>query len=161
MHESEIYECLTDSDGSTRDITFTPSSMHNLKAFLCLFLVAFDEGELYDQDGEAINLTPECVDSYVKTHPEGCIHGQLQSSNSFVSQVHLFIDWPEDEKVCIEISYFPSDLKNNFTVLAFFEILNKWWALLESDEVFVRYENASWEFYNPKDLGVFYHSTRA
>jgi hypothetical protein len=39
--------------------------------------------------------------------------------------------------------------------------LHEWWDILQAKEVFVRYENASWEFYNPEGLGVFYHAAKA
>ncbi|OZG69930.1 hypothetical protein BTA51_28680 [Hahella sp. CCB-MM4] len=161
MNEAEILEYLTDSDGSTRDITFTPAALDCVEMFTKLFLEAFDDGELLDQDGEIVELSAESVMSYIKTREEGCIHGQLKSSDSFVSQVHLFLDWPEDEKIAVEISYFPNDLCGEFTTSQFFETLTKWWNALQAHEVFVRYENASWDFYNPNGLGVFYHAVKA
>lgn len=161
MNEARILEYLTDSDGSTRDITFTPAALDCVEIFTKLFLEVFNDGELLDQDGETVELSVESVMSYIKTHGEGCIHGQLKSSDSFISQVHLFLDWPEDEKIAVEISYFPNDLCVEITASLFFEALNKWWSALQANEVFVRYENASWEFYNPKGLGVFYHGVKA
>ena len=161
MNESEILEYLTDCDGTTRDITFTPATLSCVDQFLKLVFEVFSGGGLLDQDGEAVNLSPEDVVFYIKNRVEGCVHGQLKSRNGFVSQVHLFIDWPEDGKIAVELSFFPDDLSSTFTVSAFFEMLNSWWSALQANEVFVRYENASWEFYNPKGLGVFYHAVKA
>jgi len=161
MDETKILEYLTDNDGSTRDITFTPASLDCVEQFVKLFFEAFGNGELFDQDGEVVEISSEGIASYINEREKGCIHGQLRSSESFVSQVHLFIDWPEDEKIAIEISFFPADLSNAFTVSLFLETLNNWWNVLQANEVFVRYENASWEYYNSKGLGVFYHATKA
>ncbi|SHO54647.1 hypothetical protein [Vibrio quintilis] len=161
MNEAMIVEYLTDSDGSTRDITFTPATLVCVEEFLKQFLDAFYDGELLDQDGELVELSSRDVMSYVKEREAGCIHGQLKSSDSFVSQVHLFLDWPEDEEIAIEISYFPSDLTDGFTTSLFFDTLNQWWNVLQANEVFVRYENVSWELYNPDGPGVFYHATKA
>lgn len=160
MKDAEILEYLTDSDGSTRDITFTPATLGCVEKFARIFLEAFNDGELLDQDGEVVEMSAESVVSYIADLEEGCIHGQLKSSDSFVSQVHLFLDWPEDGKIAVEISYFPNDLYGGFSTSIFFEVLKKWWSALQSNEVFVRYENASWEFYNPEGLGVFYHATK-
>jgi hypothetical protein len=90
MEDTKILEYLTDSDGSTRDITFTPANYSFVEIFLRLFLVVFNEGELLDQDGEKVEISPEYVMSYINKRNEGCIHGQLKSNDSFVSQVHLF-----------------------------------------------------------------------
>ncbi|WP_444915787.1 hypothetical protein [Microbulbifer sp. TRSA007] len=161
MNEAEVLEYLTDSDGSTRDITFTPATLACVEKFIKLFLEEFSDGELLDQDGEVVEMSSESVVSYITQREEGCIHGQLKSRDSFVSQVHLFLDWSEGEKIAVEISYFPNDLCGDFTTSIFFEALNSWWGALQADEVFVRYENASWEFYDPEGLGVFYHAVKA
>ncbi|WHI45951.1 hypothetical protein [Microbulbifer sp. VAAF005] len=161
MNEAEVLEYLTDSDGSTRDITFTPTTLACVGKFIELFLEEFSDGELLDQDGEVVEMSSESVVSYITQREEGCIHGQLKSRDSFVSQVHLFLDWSEGEKIAVEISYFPNDLCSDFTTSIFFEALNSWWGALQANEVFVRYENASWEFYDPEGLGVFYHAVKA
>lgn len=161
MDEERFFEYLTESDGSTRDITFTPSALVCVDKFLSSFLEAYPEGELFDQDGETVEISRSNVIGYMKNCSEGCIHGQLKSKTAFVSQVHIFFDWPEGEKVAIEISYFPIDLVSGFTSSIFMDNLNKWWKVLESEQVFVRYENASWDYYNPEGLGVFYHARKA
>ncbi len=160
MNEQEITEYLLDNDGSTRDINFTPSTLQNLSRFLKVFLSIYNRGELNDQDGEVVEISSTAVLEQLE-NKEGCIHGQLLGNNELISQVHLFIDWPEEEGFAIEISFFSEDLRNDFTLVGFMSQLNEWWNLLQAKEVFVRYENASWDFYNPKGLGVFFHDKRA
>lgn len=160
MNDAEILECLLDSDGSTRDITFTPASRECVSSFIKSFFKAYSVGELHDQDGEPVEID-HCVVMKKLEGDEGCIHGQLINDGGLIGQVHLFIDWPEDEMVAIEISFFPMDLDKEFSLKRFLSSLNEWWGLLQVSEVFVRYENASWEWYNPNGLGVFYHASKA
>ena len=160
MSDDEVLQYLLDSDGSTRDITFTPATHECVSEFLKVFLATYSAGELNDQDGLSVELSHQEVMNKLASK-EGCVHGQLKAEGSLIGQVQLFIDWPEDEKIAIEVSYFPCDLHEEFTLEKFLSKLNQWWGLLQSSEVFVRYENASWEWYNPKGLGVFYHASRA
>lgn len=159
MNEQEITEYLQDNDGTTRDITFTPSSLQNLFQFLELFLSAYRVGELTDQNGEIVEKNLDAILKKLQNN-EGCIHGQLIGSNEIIGQVHLFIDWPEEGGFAVEISFFSEDLRSDFTLSDFLSQLNEWWELLQTKEIFVRYENASWDYYDSKGLGVFYHDKR-
>lgn len=160
MDEATFLKYLTDSDGTTRDITFTPSPVHNVDKFMEIIVNDFLAGELFDQDGERVELDSKKIIGYIRERESGCIHGQLTSHSSFVNHIHLFIDWPEDANIAIEISYFPHDLIVGFSTSIFLATINRWWESLGCSDVFVRYENASWEFYNSNDLGVFYHATK-
>ena len=160
MNKQEITEYLLDNDGSTRDITFTPANLENLTIFLSSFLSYYDTGELNDQDGESIQIEVDSVLALLTSRNEGCIHGQLKARDALISQVYLFVDWPEESGYAIEISFFPEDLNANFSLEQFMVQLDEWWKSLDSEEVFVRYENASWDYYDPKGLGVFYHARR-
>ncbi|NVJ61548.1 MAG: hypothetical protein HWE27_14225 [Gammaproteobacteria bacterium] len=158
MKEAEILEYLTDNDGSSRDITFTHATFNNLYQFIKLFLETFGNGQLFDKSGKRVGVSTGNVISYIQKNKEGCIHGKLKSSDSFVSQIFLFLDWTKNTEIAVEISFSPKNLCDDFTSSMFFDALNKWWAVLKSEQVFVRHENASWDSYDPQGHGVFYHA---
>lgn len=157
--DQKFFGYLQDRDGSTRDINFTAASRENVATFLTSFLLEYSEGELNDQEGEVVEMNVSSVMKILE-NKTGTVHGQLKAKEAIIGQVHLFIDWPEESGFAIEISFFPQDLREELRLEQFLSQLNEWWDLLNSREVFVRYENASWDWYNPKDLGVFYHAVR-
>ena len=160
MKETDILEYLTDNDGTARDITFTHATFNNVYEFMRLFLNTFDSGQLFDKKGKRVGVSTGNVISYIQKNKQGCIHGKLKSSDSFVSQVFLFLDWTKNTEIAVEISFSPKDLCADFTESMFLKTLNQWWAALKADQVFVRHENASWDSYDPKGHGVFYHAVR-
>ena len=160
MDREEISKYLLDSDGSTRDITFTPANRENVLAFMKEIFSGYKSTSLNDNEGESITPSVEALESCLNTE-EGYIHGVFESNISLIRNIQVFLDWPEDGKFGVELSYFPQDINSDlFEFDKFFKKIYMWWDKLESEEIFIRYENASWEWYNPKDLGVFYHEKR-
>ena len=90
----------------------------------------------------------------------GYLHGHFRSPGALIEHIQLFIDWSDNAGYEVELSFFPTDLASTFTLDQFLGLLHQWWDALESDEVFVRYENASWDYCEPNGLGVFYHDKR-
>jgi hypothetical protein len=57
----------------------------------------------------------------------------------------------------IELSFFPADLDSEtFRVDSFIALIEAWQSVLGADDYFVRYENASWDWYDANGLGVIY-----
>jgi hypothetical protein len=154
--KNQILDYLLDNDGTTRDINFTPSTYEKTVEFLNQFMELYSSGEMHDQDGNEISLNSESFKEMFAVE-EGHIYGRFNEKSALIKHIQLFVDWPENGKAEIELSFFSDDTSNDFSYESFISQLNFWWKLLDSDEVFVRYENASWDYYDSHGLGVFLH----
>lgn len=154
----KIEKYLLEADGSTRDITFIPTtlgSIENLLAFLLdnKYLLY----EAYDNDGCSIKEKIQERDFTSLQLDEGSLFLKFRSGISIINNLIIFIDWPEDDKFAVEISFFPRDINMEiFTIENMMEYIEKLSILLNASDYFVRYENASWDLYDPKGLGVIY-----
>ncbi|WP_417387303.1 hypothetical protein [Gimesia sp.] len=160
MDDQEIMECLLDNDGSTRDINFTPAAFENVSLLISLLIDDYQQGVFFGPGGEQVEFESKAVCSLLGKEA-GTIYGYFESETALIKKLQLFLDWPEEGQCAVELSFFSDDLQADFKIERFLSQLNSWWDILKAREVFVRYENASWEWYNPNDLGVFYHQTRA
>lgn len=159
MEFQKLAEYLTDNDSTTREINFTPAEYENVIRLLELLFADYEKGSLFDQDGVGIALDVKVVCGFFQRE-SGYIHGAFESESALIKKVQLFLDWPEENRCAVKLSFFPDELDSTFNVEKFLTQLNIWWDVLDAAEVFVRYENAGWEWYNPHDLGVFYHQKR-
>jgi len=156
----KIDKYLRDSDGSTRDITFTPIPPEDLFNFLAKFFSEFSDISISDKDGNEVEANlPKVIDAL--SSDSGFIHGVLKSESFMVSPFQIFIDWENPHCFRVELSYFPQDIiTERFSVSTFLKKVISWWDLLRADEVFIRYENASWKWYDKQGLGVFFYKKR-
>lgn len=159
MDYQKLTESLLDNDSTTRDITFTPAEYGNVSRLLALLFTDYQKGSLSDQDGEKVALDVKVVSGLFQRET-GSVYGEFESESALIKSLMLFLDWSEEGKCAVELSFFSDELSSTFTIEKFLTQLNIWWDALDATEVFVRYENASWEWYNPHDLGVFYHRKR-
>ena len=160
MDYQKLTEYLLDKDGSNRDINFTPAVFENVGLLLSLLIADYQKGNFFDQDGVEIEFDSKAVCSLFE-RDAGFVCGYFESETALIKKLQLFLDWPEEDLCAVELSFSPGDLQADFKIELFLNKLNTWWNALQANEVFVRYENASWEWYDPNDLGVFYHQTRA
>lgn len=93
---------------------------------------------------------------------DGYIHIVLKDGGGMIPHVQLFIDENRDtNEYCLEVTFFPDDIDTKrFSLEAFQQLIEDWNAVLKSDDYFVRYENASWDLYDPSGLGVIYTRTQ-
>jgi hypothetical protein len=156
---AEIAEFLLDSDGTTRDVTFTPVGAASLRAFLNSLLSKYHVIKASDAEGKDVeSLFRADVGDDALGAPGGYVHAVLEGSEQLIPVLQLFIDWPVDEHAySLELSFFPSDLDAQaFQVHAFVALIEEWRSILGADDYFVRYENASWDWYDAAGLGVIY-----
>lgn len=160
MDYQKITEYLLDNDGSTRDINFTPAEYENVGLLISLLIADYQKGVFFEQDGVELDFDSKAVCRLFEREA-GSIYGYFESETVLIKKLQLFLDWPEEGLCAVELSFIPDDLQPDFKIELFLSKLNRWWDTLQASEVFIRYENASWEQYNPNDLGVFYHQSRA
>lgn len=156
---AEIAKFLLDSDGTTRDVTFTPVAAEGLGAFLNLLLSKYRVVNARDADGKDVaSLFRAGLGEDPFSNAGGYVHVVLERSGQLIPVLQLFIDWPVDEGAySLEVSFFPSDLDPQaFQVSAFVALIEEWRSVLGADDYFVRYENASWDWYDANGLGVIF-----
>jgi hypothetical protein len=156
---TEIAMFLLDADGSTRDVTFTPVSVEGLRAFLDLLLSKYDVVSARNADGKDVaSLLRAASGNDAFGDTVGYVHVVLEGFGLLIPVLQLFVDWPVDERAySLELSFFPSDLDAQaFQVHAFVALIEEWRSILDAEDYYVRYENASWELYDVDGLGVIY-----
>ena len=154
--ESQAEEWILDRDGSCRDVTFTPTSKAAVVALLKSLLSQYTASSAYDNNG--IDRSSQLQNDDPLTGIDGYIHIVLADGASLIPHLQLFIDEDRDvQKYCLEVTFFPNDINAQYWSLhAFRSLVDEWNAILKSDDYFVRYENASWDLYDPSGLGVIY-----
>ena len=155
----EVANCLLDSDETTRDITFTPVAAERIRAFVNSLLQAYETVMARDADSNDItSLFKNELQSDSLCTPAGYIHAVLKGSKQLIPALQVFIDWPMDRKgYGLELSFFPEDIDaSSFQIDAFLSLVAQWNVVLGADDYFVRYENASWDWYDANGLGVIY-----
>lgn len=155
----EIASAVLDADGTTRDVTFTPVAASRLQAFLRTSLGVYQIVEAHDGEGRDVAPLLRAY-SFGKlfSTSRGFAHAVVQASEQLIPVLRLFIDWPEDEnRYALELSFLPSDLDvQSFYIRDFVALIESWRSVLDAEDYFVRYENASWEWYDSGGLGVIY-----
>lgn len=156
---AQIARCLLDSDGTTRDVTFTPVGTERLLSFLKSLLPDYRVVMARDADGNDIAWLFEAgPENDLLAAPSGYIHAVFEGNAQLIPVLQVFIDWPVNQRGCgLELSFFPGDLdRQSFNVDAFVTLIETWRSILGADDYFVRYENASWDWYDADGLGVIY-----
>jgi hypothetical protein len=156
---AEIAKFLLDSDGTSRDVTFTPVGAEGLGAFLNLLLSKYHVVNARDADAKDVaSLFRAGLGEDRFRDTGGYVHVVFEGSGQLIPVLQLFMDWPVDEGAySLELSFFPSDLDpQSFQVSVFVELIEEWRSILGADDYFVRYENASWDWYDADGLGVIY-----
>lgn len=154
--ESQAEEWILDCDGSCRDVTFTPTSKDAVVAFVKSLLSQYLVSSAFDNNG--IDRSAQLRADDPLQGIDGYIHIVLTDGDGMIPQLQLFID--EDRELrqhCLEVTFFPNDIDiQRFSLGDFRALIDQWNAILKSDDYFVRYENASWDLYDPEGLGVIY-----
>jgi len=157
--KQEIIDFILDSDGSTRDITFTPTSKFHMQNAIKHFTTKYRIGNATDNEGEdVLNILMEDP-AKILNNGNGYIHCVLISEQQQIPCVQLFIDWDikNNSEYCLEISFFPNDINpTSFNLQDFMKQVDEWADILHSNDYFVRYENASWDLYDSKGIGIIY-----
>lgn len=158
--ERTVLDYLLVSDGTTRDITFTPCSRDSLLLFLRHLLVSFRPVSLTDNEGDD-RVQQLISGDFVELIrlPTGYFHGVWESESGLFRRLQTFIDWPADasQNYAVELSFFPDEVHTEaFSLRAFNVQIEAWRSLLGARDFFVRQENASWDIYDATGLGVIY-----
>ena len=154
--ESQAEEWILDCDGSCRDVTFTPTSSDAVVAFVKSLLPHYDVSSANDNNG--IDRTEQLQNGDPLAGTDGYVHIVLTGGTGMIPNLQLFIDEDREiQKHCLEVTFFPNDIvADHWSLHAFRSLIDKWNAILKSDDYFVRYENASWDLYDSSGLGVIY-----
>lgn len=154
--ESQAEEWILDCDGSSRDVTFTPTTKCAVVAFLKSLFSQYVVSSAFDNNG--VDRLPQLQADDPLQGIDGYIHIVMTDGDGMIPNLQLFID--EDREIrqhCLEVSFFPNDIDaQQFNIGDFRTLIDAWNAMLKSDDYFVRYENASWDLYDPNGLGVIY-----
>jgi hypothetical protein len=158
--ETQAAEWILDCDGGCRDVTFTPAAKPAIISFIHLLLLQYQIASAFDNNG---------IDRSQQLHVDdplfgidGYIHIVLTDGRGLIPHLQLFIDNDRSTGVyCLEVSFFPNDIDlQQFSIQKFRILIEHWNETIQSDDYFVRYENASWKLYDPNDLGVIYTRKR-
>ena len=154
--KTQAAEWILDCDGSCRDVTFTPTGAQKAACF-----VQFIDSEytsLSSNDNNGIDRTGQLGGDDPLLGIDGFIHYSFKRDGGLISALQLMIDHDtETDEFCVEVSFFPQDINLDlFSLDVFMELVNQWNAILQSKDFFIRYENVSWDLYDPKGLGVIY-----
>ena len=154
--EYQAEEWILDCDGSCRDVTFTPTSKIAVVAFVKSLISRYVVTSAYDNNG--IDRSQQLQAGDPLHGIDGYVHIVLADGDGMIPHLQLFIDEDRElQKHCLEITFFPNDIDaQHFSLTAFRSLIDEWNAILHADDYFVRYENASWELYDPTGLGVIY-----
>lgn len=154
--ESQAEEYILDRDGSCRDVTFTPTSKSAIGAFVRTLLSQYAVCSALDNNGTDRSQQLDTADPL--NGIDGYMHIVLKDGRGMIPHLQLFIDQESDaSRYCLEVTFFPEDIdKTQFSLREFRLLIDEWNAVLKSDDYFVRYENASWDLYDPSGLGVIY-----
>ncbi len=156
---AEITKCLLDSDGTTRDITFTPVEATGVRHFINAIRANYYATKASDANGnDVVSLFKTEWRDDTLSASEGYLHAVFEASEALIPVLQVFIDWPmENDRYGIELSFFPDDFDaKSFRVESFMGLIEAWCSVLGADDYFVRYENASWDWYDADGLGVIY-----
>lgn len=162
--ECTVHDYLLDSDGSTRDITFTPCSRNALLNFFRVLLASHNPISLTDKEGTDRKrhlISGELA--ALTAAPAGFLHGIWESDSGLFHRIQTFISWRIDSSsgFCVELSFFPDDIRRAaFSVRAFNAQIESLRSVLGAKDFFVRYENSSWDLYDAGGLGMIYTHSR-
>lgn len=140
-------EAIFRTDGSMRDITFTPVPPRNLASLIERFKAEFTLMHASDREGDDIR-EQILSDSLAFTNsPEQSLRSSWESVSHPLSAIQLFIYWPEpDGSAFVELSFHPEDLvRERFDLPGFIKLLDTWSDILGAANYFLREENMSWD----------------
>ena len=158
--ESQAQKWILDCDGSFRDVTFTPTSKDAIVAFVKYLLPRYVVSSALDNNGG--DRASQLQGNDPLQGIDGYIHIVFKDGHGLISQLQLFIDEDcELRRHCAEVSFHPGDIDaRTFRLHDFRALIEEWNTLLQSDDYFVRYENASWKLYDHDGLGMIYSRHR-
>lgn len=160
---AKALESLLDRDGSTRDVNFTPVTREALVSFLEYLTADYRLDSACDIDGEdVVPIVTALGFADVIQGSTGYVHATLSNPSAIIRFLQFFVFWNADEPgFGVEVSFFPEDItKEQLTLDAFCKMLSNWNAVLQADDYFVRYENASWKLYDSTDPGIIFTRKR-
>ncbi len=154
--ESKAAEWILDCDGSCRDVTFTPTTKTAVVSLLKSMLSQYAVKSASDNNG--IDRSQQLHSDAPLNGIDGYIHIVLTDGRGMIPHLQLFIDEDRNTNECgVEVSFFPNDVDTqHFSLPSFRSLIDSWNDILDSNDYFVRYENASWDLYDPSGLGVIY-----
>ena len=154
--QSEAVKCILECDGGTRDVTFTPTTEEAVGDFVHMLLLNYKLESAFDHEGvDRTNQlhTPRPLDGC-----SGYVHAVFTNKTKLIQSLQIFVDWDGTSgDYCVEVSFFPNDVdRQAFSLDRFHDVIERWTHILRADDYFVRYENASWDLYDPDGLGVIF-----
>ncbi len=155
--ESDAVKYLLDGDGGTRDVTFTPTTQQAVSSLFRDLLTQYCLESAYDNNGNDL-VNQIQTDTSALYGGGGFVHAVFADATRLIRCLQVFLDWDQlSSEYCIEISFIPGDITlDSFTFDQFRDTLTEWNDSLNADDYFVRYENASWDLYDPNGLGVIF-----
>ncbi len=103
--EKQAAEWILDCDGSSREVTFTPTSKPAIIAFVHYLLDRYHVDSAFDNKGIDRSQQLHTVDPSFGT--DGFIHIVLSNGKGMIPSLQLFIDEDQDTgKYCLEVTFF-------------------------------------------------------
>lgn len=146
--KSEIYEMITDIDGSCRDINFEGVNSSGLRAYIDKITQSYSTVicQVWERNQESTKIPVAELHTHLMKHGLS-VHIHAEDSEKLLQQLELFIDIEDDNQPFLEVTFFPQDVNvASADIESFLHLLEEWLITLQATKFYVRYENASWDF---------------
>jgi hypothetical protein len=138
----EVEDILLEFDGFCRDINFEHPTLEGIETFLTWFCQHYNIMLAYDTEGiDVRSRIIECLQVQ-----NGYIHAVGESSSEVVTRLQVFVSRASDYEPFVELTFFPDELSRMFSIIRLTLTVETWREMLQSDRVYIRPENASWDF---------------
>lgn len=142
MSPDAIVRCLLEDDGACRDINFSEHiSTAGAQALVTVIAIRWQLTRATDGDGNAIaqGTLQDCL-----SRPSGAL-SKVWQGPAIPRHLQAFFHWTCIDRVFCELTFFPADLdRPRFVLEDFLRVLAVFVLAAQSDEYYVRFEDASW-----------------
>ena len=144
-HRHDLVSCLLDDgDGSCRDLNFEAPTWKGLHRTLESLGRMFADGSVSNHEGQSPS---EPYPISLASIPRGGGSAVLQKGTGPLSRLQVFVAAEDDGSPFIELTFFPEDVAQTQGLRdEFIRWADGLRVELEARRLYVRYENASWEF---------------
>jgi len=140
----DIFECLSDADGSARVVTFEHCSWNGVEELISGLGTTFERyTATYGEGEETTNPAPTSVVSSVKQ--KGLGHLVFYTGVGLMKHLQIWVWMSENaERPLVEALFFPDEIDTRDLRGTFLEWASGMCTRLEAVRYYARYENWSW-----------------
>ena len=137
-------DALINTDGTARDINFTPLTLADCCGVVKSIFSHAAEGSVFDGHGNAVSCDAEIfLSTGISTRS---VHAELTNVSRTFTELQCFLCF-DDDSPFLELTFFPEHVSHHNDALS--EIVGFLSNIIRDTDVseyFVRYQNESWRF---------------